>query len=159
MAVSELRDLISHLSSADSLRPDFLGRLGYLYSNKLFYNYKLDDFKMALEVHQECLSLAGDNAVERANWLRHLGCSKLAAYRVFKDENDLQESIKLLEQAKDQNLHDKEVLPGLASAYRFKCMITRDIKDIDDAIERYISSPLPDAYRIRFERQKTRGWP
>nr|RBQ99288.1 hypothetical protein FVER53263_00111 [Fusarium verticillioides] len=93
MAVSELRDLISHLSSADSLRPDFLGRLGYLYSDKLFYNYKLEDLKMALEVHQECLSLAGDNVVERANWLRHLGCSKLAAYRVFKDENDLQESI------------------------------------------------------------------
>ncbi|PNP85110.1 hypothetical protein FNYG_01635 [Fusarium nygamai] len=163
MAVSKLRDLISHLSSEDPLRPDVLGRLGYLYSDKLFYNYKLDDLKMALEVHQECLHLAGESKVERAKWLRHLGCSKLSFYRVFKDENDLQQSIKLLEQAKDQDLDDKELLPGLASAYRFKCMITRDIKDIDDAIELYINSPLPEyitipwlgsAYRIRFDLTK-----
>jgi tetratricopeptide (TPR) repeat protein len=148
MAVSKLRDLISHLSSEDSLRLDVLSRLGYLYSDKLFYNHKLDDLKMALEVHQECLSLAGDNVVERAKWLRYLGCSKLAAYRVFKDENDLQESIMLLEQAKDQNLNEKEVLPGLASTYRFRCMITREVKDIGDGIELCISSPLPEYITI-----------
>ncbi|KAG5752948.1 hypothetical protein H9Q70_004434 [Fusarium xylarioides] len=163
MAISKFRDLISHLSSEDPLRPDVLGRLGYLYSDKLFYNYKLDDLKMALEVHQECLNFAKENEVERAKWLRHLGCSKLISYRVFKDGDDLQESIKLLEQAKHQNLNDKELLPGLASAYRSKFMITRNIKDIDAAIELYLYSALPEyitipwlssAYRIRFELTK-----
>ncbi|KAF5558571.1 tpr domain-containing protein [Fusarium mexicanum] len=163
MAISKFRELISHLSSEDPLRPDVLGRLGYLYSDKLFYNYKLDDLKMALEVHQECLHLAGESKVERPKWLRHLGCSKLVSYRVFRDEGDLQESIKLLGQAKDQNINDKELLPGLASAYRFKFMITRNIKDIDSAIELYLKSPLPEyitlpwlgsAYLIRFKLTK-----
>ncbi|KAF5971619.1 hypothetical protein FBULB1_9130 [Fusarium bulbicola] len=160
MAISKFREMISHLSSEDPLRPDVLGRLGYLYSDKLFYNYGLDDLKMALEVHQECLHLAGESQIERAKWLRHLGCSKLVSYRVFKDETDLQEAIKLLEQAKDQNLNDKELIPGLASAYRFKFMVTRNIKDIDAAIELYLKSTLPEyitlpwlgsAYLIRFE--------
>ncbi|KAF5686306.1 TPR domain-containing protein [Fusarium circinatum] len=163
MAISKLREMISHLSSEDPLRPDVLGRLGYLYSDKLFYNYKLDDLKMALEVHQECLDLAGESQIECAKWLRHLGCSKLVSYRVFKDENDLQESIKLLEQAKEQHPNDKELIPGLASAYRFKFMITRNVKDIDAAIELYLKSPLPEyitlpwlgsAYLIRFELTK-----
>ncbi|KAF5589524.1 tpr domain-containing protein [Fusarium pseudocircinatum] len=163
MAISKFRDLISYLASEDPLRTDALGRLGYLYSDKLFYNYKLDDLKMALEVHQECLSFAKENRTEHAKWLRHLGCSKLVSYRVFRDEGDLQESIKLLEQAKDQNLNDKELLPGLASAYRFKFMITRNVKDIDAAIELYLKSPLPEyitlpwlgsAYLIRFELTK-----
>ncbi|KAK2488238.1 hypothetical protein H9L39_02165 [Fusarium oxysporum f. sp. albedinis] len=166
MAISKFRDLISHLSSEDPLRPDVLGRLGYLYSDKLFYNYKLDDLKMAVEVHQECLHLAGESKVERAKWLRHLGCSKLISYRVFKDENDLQESIKLLEQAKDQNLYEKELIPGLASAYRSKFMVTRDIKDIDAAIELYLNFPLGEyitipwlgsAYLVRFELTKAPG--
>ncbi|KAL5615839.1 hypothetical protein FOBRF1_004587 [Fusarium oxysporum] len=166
MAISKFRDLISHLSSEDPLRADVLGRLGYLYSDKLFYNYKLDDLKMAVEVHQECLHLAGESKVERAKWLRHLGCSKLISYHVFKDESDLQESIKLLEQAKDQNLYDKELIPGLASAYRSKFMVTRDIKDIDAAIELYLNSPLGEyitipwlgtAYRVRFELTKAPG--
>ncbi|KAF5593762.1 TPR domain protein [Fusarium subglutinans] len=164
MAISKFREMISHLSSEDPLRPDVLGRLGNLYSDKLFYNYKLDDLKMALEVHQECLHLAGESQIECAKWLRHLGCSKLVSYRVFRDEGDLQESIKLLEQAKEQHLNDKELVPGLASAYRFKFMITRnDVKDIDAAIELYLKSPLPEyitlpwlgsAYLIRFELTK-----
>ncbi|KAF5561817.1 TPR domain-containing protein [Fusarium phyllophilum] len=163
MAISKFRDLISYLSSEDPLRPDVLGHLGYLYSDKLLYNYKLDDLKMALEVHQECLNFAKENEVERSKWLRHLGCSKLISYRTFKDEIDLQESIKLLEQAKHQNLNDKELIPGLASAYRFKHMITRNIKDIDAAIELYLYSTLPEyiiipwlgsAYLIRFELTK-----
>ncbi|KAI7759380.1 hypothetical protein LZL87_008757 [Fusarium oxysporum] len=166
MAISKFRDLISRLSSEDPLRPDVLGRLGYLYSDKMFYNYKLDDLKMAVEVHQECLDLAGENSVERAKWLRHLGCSKLISYRVFKDGDDLQESINLLEQAKDQNIYDKELIPGLASAYRSKFMITRDIKDIDAAIELYLNSPLGEyitipwlgsAYLVRFELTKAPG--
>ncbi|KAG5761249.1 hypothetical protein H9Q72_010650 [Fusarium xylarioides] len=164
MAISKFRDLISCLSSEDPLCPDVLGRLGYLYSDKLFYNYKLDDLKMALEVHQERLSLAGDNGVERAKWLRHLGCSKLFSYRVFKDKSDLQESISLLEQAKAQDIYDKELIPGLASAYRYKFMVTRNIKDIDAAIELYLTSPLPaylripwlgSAYLARFDRTNT----
>ncbi|TVY70609.1 hypothetical protein Focb16_v001933 [Fusarium oxysporum f. sp. cubense] len=163
MAVSKFRDLISHLSSEDPLRPDVLGRLGYLYSDKLFYNYKLDDLKMAVEVHQECLNLAGENKAQRTKWLRHLGCSKLISYRVFKDGSDLQESIKLLEQANDQDIYDKELIPGLASAYRFKFMVTRDIKDIDAAIELYRNSPLGEyttitwlgsAYLARFKLTK-----
>ncbi|KAF5628964.1 tpr domain protein [Fusarium sp. NRRL 52700] len=163
MAISKFRELISHVSSEDPVRPDVLGRLGYLYSDKLFYNYKLDDLKMAMEVHQECLYLARENKFKRARWLRHLGCSKLVSYRVFKDTNDLQESIKLLEQAKDQDINDKELLPGLASAYRCKFMITRNIKDIDAAIELYLNPLLPcyvtipwlgSAYLIRFELTK-----
>ncbi|KAF4498654.1 TPR domain containing protein [Fusarium agapanthi] len=163
MAISKFRELISRLSSEDPMRPDVLGRLGYLYSDKLFYNYKLDDLKMALEVHQECLNFAKENEVERAKWLRHLGCSKLVSCRVFKDADDLQESIDLLEQAKDQDIYDKELIPGLASAYRFKFMITRNIKDIDAAIELYLTPPLPEylripwlgsAYLIRFELTK-----
>ncbi|KAH7144706.1 CHAT domain-containing protein [Fusarium sp. MPI-SDFR-AT-0072] len=163
MAIFKFRELISHLSSEDLLRPDVLDRLGYLYSDKLFYNYKLDDLKMALEVHQECLLLAGDSKVERAKWLRHLGCSKLISYRVFRDENDLQESTKLLEQAEDQNIYDKELIPGLASVYRYIFMVTRNIKDINSAIEMYLNSPLPEyitipwlgsAYLIRFELTK-----
>ncbi|KAF4946510.1 hypothetical protein FGADI_11148 [Fusarium gaditjirri] len=163
MTISKFRDLLSHLSSEDPLRPDVLGRLGYLYSNKLFYNYKLDDLKMAIEVHQECLHLAGENEVERVKWLRHLGCSKLGSYEVFKDETDLQESIKLLEQAKHQNPDHKEFIPGLASAYRSKFLITRDIKDIDVAIELYLDFPVVDdttlswlgsAYLGRFELAK-----
>ncbi|KAF5658347.1 tpr domain-containing protein [Fusarium denticulatum] len=163
MAISKFRDLISHLSPEDSLRPDVLCRLGYLYSDKLFYNYKLDDLKMALEVHQECLNLAGENGVERAKWLRHLGCSRLVSFRVFKDQNDLQQSITFLEEAKAQNIHDKEFIPGLASTYRYKFMITRNIKDIDVAIELYLTSPLPEylripwlgsAYLLRFELTK-----
>ncbi|KAL7762678.1 hypothetical protein ACKLNR_009213 [Fusarium oxysporum f. sp. zingiberi] len=163
MAVSKFRDLISHLSSEDPLRPDVIGRLGYLYSDKLFYNYKLDDLKMAVEVHQECLNLAGENKLERAKWLRHLGCSKLVSYRVFKDGSDLRQSINLLEQAKDQNVYDKELIPGLASAYRSKFMVTGDIKDIDAAIELYLNSYLGQyitvpwlgsAYLVRFELTK-----
>jgi CHAT domain-containing protein/tetratricopeptide (TPR) repeat protein len=152
MAISKFRDLISHLSSEDPLRPDVLGRLGHLYSDKLFYNYKLDDLKMAVEVHQECLNLAQENSAERAKWLRHLGCSKLISYHVFKDGSDLQKCINLLEQAKDENLHDpaftKELIPSLASAYRCKFMVTRDIKDIDAAIEMYLNSPLGQAITI-----------
>ncbi|KLO81228.1 Uncharacterized protein LW93_4802 [Fusarium fujikuroi] len=163
MAISKFRELISHLPSEDPLRPDVLGRLGYLYSDKLFYNYKLDDLKMALEVHQECLQLAGESKVERAKWLRHLGCSKLVSYRVFKDGEDLQESIDLLEQAKDQDVYDKELIPGIAGAYRFKFMVTRDIRDIDAAIELYLNFPVMDdttlswlgsAYLGRFELTK-----
>ncbi|CVK84358.1 uncharacterized protein FPRN_01925 [Fusarium proliferatum] len=163
MAVSKFRELISHLSSEDPLRPDVLGRLGYLYSDKLFYNYKLDDLKMAVEVHQECLHLAEENKIEGAKWLRHLGCSKLMSYRVFKDETDLQESVKLLEQAKDKNPNDKAFIPGLASAYRSRFMITRDIRDINAAIELYLNFPVMDdttlswlgsAYLGRFELTK-----
>ncbi|KAG5812683.1 hypothetical protein H9Q74_012637 [Fusarium xylarioides] len=148
MAISKFRELISQLTSDDPLRPDVLGRLGYLYSDKLFYNYKLDDLKMALEVHRECLNLAGESKIERAKWLRHLGCSKLVTFRVFKDESDLKESISLLEQAKGQNIYDKEMIPGLASAYRYKFIVTRNIKDIDAAIELYLTSPLPEYLRI-----------
>ncbi|KAF4455192.1 hypothetical protein F53441_2430 [Fusarium austroafricanum] len=152
MAIEKFRDLISHLPSDDPLRPDVLDRLGNLYSDKLFYDYKLDDLKMAVEIHQECLNLSRESSLEHAKWLRHLGCSKLTSYHVFKDESDLQESINLLEQAKDENLHDptfmKELIPGLASAYRCKFMVTRDIKNIDAAIDMYLNSSLSQAITI-----------
>ncbi|KAM0209037.1 hypothetical protein ACHAQI_006733, partial [Fusarium lateritium] len=167
MAISKFRDLVSILSSNDVLRTDILRRLGHLCSDQLFYNFGIEDLKIAVEVHQECLGLSPESGKERAIWLRHLGCSKLTAYGVFKDVSDLHKSIDLLEQAKDENPHEpvftQEVISGLSAAYIHRFMVTKDIRDIDAAIGMYQDSALNRtlgvpmlgrAYLIRYERTK-----
>ncbi|KAF4343930.1 TPR domain protein [Fusarium beomiforme] len=140
-AIEKFQQLTLNLSQNDPLRPDALFRLGHLYSDKLFYNYEMEDLKMAVEVHRECLKLATTRGSDRALWLRHLGCSMNVSYSVFGNDSDLHKAIQFLEEAKRERTGDSAFLndlaPSLASAYRSKFKATKDIKDNDAAIETY----------------------
>lgn len=141
MAISAFRELIDRLPSDDPLRSDVLFRLGRLYSDKLYYNCAIEDVKLALEVHQECLDLTPKGNSDRGVWLRHLGCTKNTAYHFFGDKANLDEALSLLEQAKELNtgdiFHRQALVPSLATTYRRKFQTTRDLKDIDSAIKVY----------------------
>ncbi|KAF9771379.1 hypothetical protein IL306_010984 [Fusarium sp. DS 682] len=140
-AISKFREITRNLIQDDPLRPDTLFRLGHLYSDRLFYNYELEDLKMAVEVHRECLKLATNRGSDRALWLRHLGCSKNVSYSIFGNDSDLYEAIELLEEAKKEGLENsaflKDLAPSLASVYRSKFKATKNIKDNESAIETY----------------------
>ncbi|KAH6970643.1 CHAT domain-containing protein [Ilyonectria sp. MPI-CAGE-AT-0026] len=141
MAISTFRELIDRLPFDDPLRSDVLFRLGRLYSDKLYYNCAIEDVKLALEVHQECLDLTPEGHSDRGVWLRHLGCTKNTAYHLFGDKANLDEALSLLEQAKELNtgdiVHRQALVPSLATTYRRKFDTTRDLKDIDSAIKVY----------------------
>ncbi|KPM45606.1 hypothetical protein AK830_g989 [Neonectria ditissima] len=141
VAISTFRELLDGFPLDDPLRSDVLYRLGRLYSDKLYFSRDIEDLKVALEVHQECLDLNSRGSSDRAVWLRHLGCTKIGAYRLFSNEADLDEGLSLLKEAEELNPGgtplSQDLVPSLAATYCLKFEVTGDLSDIDAAIKIY----------------------
>lgn len=105
---------------------------------------------------KECLDLTQPESPDHIIWLTRLCCTKLQAFNAFGDKPNLDEALRLLEEAKKLKTQDitigQDQLHSLAYAYRQTFKATQDLKHIDTAIELYHNEKslcsLPDLQSI-----------
>lgn len=141
MAISKFQELLGDLAQDDGLRYETLSRLGKLLSEQLYHDWDIGDLKMAVEVHQECLTHVQEGSADYTFWLIHLGRSKNLAYEHLGDQNDLDEALRLLKKAMKLDPKDpvirRPLVHNLAEAYRSRFKATSDLRDISTTVKIY----------------------